>query len=332
MKVWLERGGWVSKYGRNQIRETSRYSVKRIAIIRHAAFGDMVLVRPFLVEVRKFFPYAEITLSVVSHYQYAIPHDLIDALHILDGRKRTILGWLKERKSLGRIDILFDLADTARSRYLSLVVEANLKMGFPYRGYLRWLIYDAAVFRSDYSFEAVNMLDILMLLGANPAVPLDFGWKVLFNSPKKKRVVYFAFASIENKNWGRENFFSLVDRMATAYPNHEHVLLEGLGAEEKLDIFASLEQKYQNVLLQSFLSLDILKDFLSHSSLLIANDTGVRNLAIAVGTPTVGVFYSTVPYRYWPRCRRHVAVFESNGIRPKVEDVFSAAMDLLEIA
>lgn len=174
MKLWFERGAWASSRGRKNLESMRPESVERIAVIRHAALGDMVLVRPFLVEARRFFPNAEIVLSLVSNYTYGAPTDLVDRVHVLHGSDQknvSISERIRKAKEMGAVDILFDLADTTRSRYLSLLSSAKIKIGFPYSPGLRNLMFDAAVPRSDYSFEALNMLDALMLLGANPAIP-----------------------------------------------------------------------------------------------------------------------------------------------------------------
>lgn len=332
MKYWFERGAWVSSRGKKVLSGLRREHIFSIAVIRHAALGDMVLVRPFLVELRKFFANAEITLSIVSNYEYGTPYDLIDRLHILHGsndRNVSMLQRIRRAKQLGSIDLLFDLADTTRSRYLTALTGARFKVGFPYRGYLRRLLYDAAVWRSDFSFEAINMLDMLMLIGANPTIPPDFGWSFGPKLIEGERMVYFPFASTANKCWDQSYFVSLIESMARLYPNHKHVILGGVGENEALDSFIGIEQSHQNVQLQSKMDLDALTGFLWKSSLVIANDTGVRNLAIATGTPTVGIFFSTVPYRYWPRYGRHEAVFKDSGDQPQVTAVIDAIQKIL---
>jgi ADP-heptose:LPS heptosyltransferase len=333
MKFWYERGAWASKRAKQLVAEIEPSGVQRVAVIRHAALGDMVLVRPFLVELRKFFPNAEIVLSVVSNYQYGVPYDLVDRVHVIHGSDQkdvSVRERLKAAKDLGAVDLLFDLADTTRSRYLCALTKAKLKIGFPYRGYLRWLLYDAAVPRSDFSFEAINMLDMLMLFGASPTIAPDFGWgKSHRAQEKKKRIVYFPFASVSSKCWDREHFLSLVDQMVRQYPSFEHVVLGGTGKEEVLEPFEDIARLHEPVSLELAMGLDQLTTYIADSALVISNDTGVRNLAIAVDTPTVGVFFSTVPYRYWPRYGRHEAVFESSGIQPQVKDMLRAAIKIL---
>ena len=337
MKLWFERGAWVSKRGKKLISKLSPKSVRRIVVIRHAALGDMVLTRPFLVEVRKFFPNAKIVLSIVSNYSYGVPSDLVDSVHVLHGTDQPGAGLgarLARARALGSADILFDLADTTRSRYLTWLSDAKVKIGFPYRWYLRNLLFDAAVFRSDFVFEAEVMLDALKMVGANPQYPLQYNWpKQLQNSSERlpaKRIVYFPFASVQSKCWPKEHFAELIGTLAAEIPDYFHVILAGIGKDEDPAYFSNMANSYQNVKLQPASNLELTIRFLAYSHLVVSNDTGVRNLAISVDTPTLGVFFSTVPHRYWPRGNcRHEAVFLSEGGLPTVDRVAAEARALL---
>lgn len=339
MKFWFERGGWATKRAKKSIALLSPHEVRRIVVVRHAALGDMILLRPFLHETRKFFPAAKITLSVVSNYNYGTPCDLVDEIHIMQGddmRDTPLRNRIARIKELGEPDILFDFADTARSRYLSFLVHAKLKIGFPYSSLLRNLIYDAAVFRSDFVFEAENMLHALELLGANPSKPLNYAWnETSFQNNSKfeacPRIVYFPFASHGNKSWPKKNFYDLVEKAAQIYPGFQHVLLEGAELTEKLDIYDDLMKNNGNVILKPKATLDEVIGYLKGTALIVSNDTGIRNLGIALGRPTLGVFFKTVPYRYWPREAGHQIVFNSDGSLPTVEQVFAELANLIEV-
>jgi ADP-heptose:LPS heptosyltransferase len=113
-------------------------------------------------------------------------------------------------------------------------------------------------------------------------------------------------------------------------PDYRHVILAGIREDENPACFSRLASNYQNVNLQPAMNLDSTIQFLAHSHLVISNDTGVRNLAISVDTPTLGIFFSTVPHRYWPRGNgRHEAVFLSEGEVPSVERVTAGARRIL---
>ncbi len=54
--LWFEKGAYASKKARlYQANEFEPNKVKNIAVIRHAALGDQVITRAFLIEARKFF-------------------------------------------------------------------------------------------------------------------------------------------------------------------------------------------------------------------------------------------------------------------------------------
>jgi len=336
MKTWFERGAWASSKGKTALRDIQPENVKRIAVIRHAALGDMVLVRPFLVEVRKFFPNAEIVLSLVSNYIYGAPIDLVDSVHIVQGSQEKNVS-LRERivriKELGQVDILFDLADTTRSRYICLISKAKIKIGFPYKSLLRNLLFDLSVPRSDFTFEGEAMLHPLMLLGANPKLPLDYAWPtdVMCNSNQKsnRSIIYFPFASVNSKCWPIQNFCNLIHKVASLHPNFQHIILAGVGKHEQTNNFEYLTKVHKNVSLQPVLSLEDTTKFLARASVVVSNDTGIRNLAISLDTPTLGVFFSTVPFRYWPRGLCHQVVFNAEGDIPSVENVQSTLSDML---
>jgi ADP-heptose:LPS heptosyltransferase len=301
-------------------------------VIRHAALGDMVLTRPFLVEARRFFPNAELVLSIVSNYSYGLPTDLVDSVHVLHGSDQPTVS-LKDRiaraRELKSIDILFDLADTTRSRYLCLLTDAKIKVGFPYSRGLRNLIFHAAVPRSDFSFEAINMLDALMLFGASPEIPLQFNWGSLPISnaipPKSPYIIYFPFASVNSKCWNTENYLRSISLLAQIHPSHEHIILGGVGKNEALQPFEAALAEFKNIRFQRPLELDETLRLLSHARLVISNDTGIRNLAISLDVSSIGIFFATVPFRYWPRYGKHRALFNPDGSPPSVEDLVEAA-------
>ncbi len=94
--IWCERGAYVSKRIRKKMTNFNPLSIKKIAVIRHAALGDMIITRVFLRELKKFFPNAEVTFSMVDKYLYGKPEDLYDKEHIYYRKK----GLLKKIESI----------------------------------------------------------------------------------------------------------------------------------------------------------------------------------------------------------------------------------------
>jgi len=329
MRLWFEKGAWASKNASKKAVLLAPEEVKSIAVIRHAAIGDMVIVRPFIIELKKFFPNAKITLSIVDHYSYGAPVDLVDRVHTIykkkDGVKTGFFDRLKQIKELGEHDLLFNQADTSMSDWVTLLNKAKLKIGFPYHRIKNYLYFDVSILRSDLAPEMEVLLQMLYVFGARDTRPLDFAYPKYKVKRKDSYIVYFTSASDEGKCW--PHFRGLVKKMAEAYPEHQHLMLEGIRADEKIEL--NELEGMKNIAVAPALPFDDAMRFLAESSLVISNDTGVRNMAIAIGANTLGIFFSTIPYRYWPRDGKHEVVFNADRSIPDVKKVFTYTQEHL---
>jgi ADP-heptose:LPS heptosyltransferase len=333
MKVWFSKGVHTSKNAKRLIRSLEPDAVKSVAVIRHAALGDMVLTRCFLVELRKHLPNAKITLSLLSNYTRGAPDDLVDRLHVVPGRdQRHVAFWeqFKRAKELGDQDLIFDLAATSRSFVLCGLTRAKLKLGFPYRRLHQYLIYDVATPRSDLDFEALDMLKMLHALGLRTAYPPQFAMPGEPLERDRPYMVYFPSASRKGKCWPAQHFSHLIGIMAEAYPHHDHLVLRGIEDWESIQVILTPLQGQDNVQAITANEVEETVALIKGAKLLVSNDTGIRHIGIVCDTPTVGLFFSTEVFRYWPRFGNHDVVFNSDGSVPGVESVFAAAKQVLQ--
>ncbi len=325
--LWFERGAYASKKARNYINnEFSPEKIKKIAVIRHAALGDQVITRPFLIEARKFFPNAEITYVSVSNYMYGVPTDLVDHVHVMPGKEKSKETTLKDKisniKQLGEQDFIFDLASTNRSHWMTALTKAKVKMGFPRKSHLYGLVFDMAIFRSDIQAEVECMLDMLKALGHNPSHPLDFGYPNHHQLKETENpfILYFNGASQLRKILAPEQMHEVLEKAIKDNPDYTHIYLEGKNDFEKGDFCQDL-LSYDNFKIQPCLPLDELVKLTAKATLMVAPDTGVRNVAISTHTPTVSAFFTTVPFRYTPLYEKHYIVMNSNGDIPTTKQI-----------
>ena len=331
MKLWFNKGVWTRKNIDQKIKDISFSDIKKIAILRHAALGDMVLTRSFIVEARKAFPNAEITLSIVSNYTRGTPEDLVDRVHVVYGSDKKDVS-IKERykrfKELGEQDIIFDLASSSRSTMTCLLNRATLKIGFPYRKIQARLLFDIATARSDLNFEGCDMMSMLNALGIKTAYPHQYEMPGEALKRNRPYIIYFIGASTPNKVWPAERFTELIDHMSKDYPAHDHLVLEGIQAWETADKILAPLQKTDNIDVINADTIDETVGVLKGADLVVSNDTGIRHLAIVSETPTVGIFFHD-PYRYWPRFEIHdVAMPDENG-PASAEEVRSCCRNIL---
>lgn len=331
MKLWFNKGAWASKKAREVMPGLSRDTIKNIAVIRHAALGDMVLTRAFLIEARKAFPNATITLSIVSNYTRGTPADLVDHVHIIHGsdqRGTPIKQRIKRIKELGYQDIIFDLASSNRSVMTCLFNKATLKIGFPYRKIQARLFYDVATCRSDMNFEVSDMLSMLNIFGIKTSYPHVYNMPGEALTRDRPYVVYFAGASTLDKCWPAGHFTQLIKDMAGIFPNHDHLVLEGIQEWEKSDAILRPLDKFNNAGAIQADTIEETTSLLKGADMVVSNDTGIRHVAIASDTPTIGIFHRD-PFRYWPRYSIHDIVIPEPEWPPAVDTVKAACMNML---
>lgn len=334
MKFWFTRGAWASKKARKTIRSLTRDQIKKIAVIREAALGDMVLTRAFLIEARKAFPNAEITLSIISSYTRGCPEDLVDKVHIVHGHgdKTSFIEKIRRIRELGTQDIIFDLATSNRSLKTCILNKAKLKIGFPYRSIQARLFYDVATCRSDLNFEVNDMLSQLHIFGVKTAYPHKYNMPGISLKRPRPYIIYFTGASVQVKCWPAQHFSELIAQMSEKYPEHDHLVLEGILEWEKKYVESVLEplNKINNTFSIQANTIEETTALIKGASLVIANDTGIRHVAIVSETPTVGIFFGD-PYRYWPRYDIHeVALPEIDG-PPEVAEVYAMCIKVMSI-
>lgn len=337
MKLWFGNGAWASRKGIRKAESLKSENIRKVAVIRHAALGDMILTRPFLREVRRHFPNAQITLSIVSNYTRGVPEDLVDSVHIVFGKDRrdvSIKEQIKKAKELGEQDIIFDLAATHRSFWTCLLHSSAFRIGFPYHHLQRNMFYDATIFRSDMNFETDCMLDMLHLLGLSTTYRPPFDLPGETRKADKPYVVYFTSASTLVKAWPQERFAELINISAGNYSDYGHFVLKGREEWESIDEIMQVNNNLKNVDGLEIDSLDETIALIKGARLVISNDTGIRNLAIAAGVPSIGLFFSSeqftcLPFRYWPRYGPHEIVLNADATPPSVDDVVLSMKKLL---
>lgn len=330
MKLWHDKKTWVSRNAHKKLARLGRAEVKTVAVIKHAGYGDLLCTRPFLVTLRQNFPHTKITFSAIGHYRAGIPEDLVDRVHVVPARNER-KGWrstLRDYATLGHHSLLFDLTASTPSFLISALNSADFKIGFQHRS-VHKLIYDAAIMRAEYRFEAETFLEQLHMLGISFDWPPPYALPVQPLHRVRPYCVYFPTASNLEKSWPAEKFISLIQQAATQYSHFDHIILSGL-AQWEVDtartIVTSLAN-HPNVLLDSDR-----KDYdrlIKGATVLVSNDTGIRHLGIAVGTPTVGIFMNTIPFGYWPHFGRHEVVYHQDGGIPAVATVERAMARIL---
>lgn len=328
MKLWIDKGVWTGHHAELKAAAILKEEVKKVGVIKHAALGDLILTRPFFITLKEYFPKCHLTLSVISNYQKGIPYDLIDAVHVVNKDESSWYGFYKNYLDFGSQDILFDITATTPSFWLTYLNKAQLKVGYKHKGIER-IIYDVAVPRSCYKLEAETFLDQLLVLGLSYQWPLKFNLEGQPAPQLKPYIAFFTTASTPQKCWPWQYFKELIKILCMEFETYDHIILSGLADWEITRSRTIYDDLQPRANLKWIKGGEGTYNYIQHADLIVSADTGIRNLAIAADTATVGIFFNTQPFRYLPRFGQHRAVYTSTGEVPEVEQVRSAVFDVL---
>jgi len=172
------------------------------------------------------------------------------------------------------------------------------------------------------------MLNMLHMFGVKTAYPHEYNMPGTPAKRERPYVIYFAGASTQKKCWPNERFTRLIELMAGDYPNHDHLLLEGIQDWEKAEPILGPLGSTDNTGAVQADTIEDTTNLIMGADMVVANDTGIRHVAIVSGTPTVGLFFGD-PYRYWPRYDIHdVALPEIDG-PPEVDEVHATCLKVM---
>lgn len=331
MRLGGLKEAWVRKGVNERLAPLQPADIRSIAIIKHGALGDLVHTRPLILALRNHFPNAAITFSGASHYTNGIPRDLVDRVHLACGKeKRYSRGEIyRSLKALGPHDIIFDITQSARSHWLTLLNPAKLKIGFTHKGIERF-VYDVAIHRAEFRFEAETFLEQLHVLDLPFDWPPQYGYQPLPAPLPGDYIVYFPTASVDYKIWPAEHFAQLISRSVRTFPRFRHIVLSGLAAWERESCARIVAALPAECPVETFTGGEQTEALIANAHCVVANDTGIRNLAIARGVPTLGIFMPYLLFGYLPLFGHHAAVGSRDGSPPAVDECFAKLVTLLE--
>jgi len=339
--------------------------IHRILLSRLRFMGDVILTTPLIRQLKKTFPDAR--LSYLTQEAFApllLHHPQLDEVIPFSTRGRLIeqarfYRQLRQR----RFDLAIDLFGNPRTALMTWATGAAIRVGGDFRG--RGKLYNVRV-------------------PAPPVEPhaLDFHWRSLaalgiekgddrteiFVTPAEKKwarecltgfkidlsrpvVGLHPGATWPNKRWPEKYFAELALQL---FKKDLQVLItQGPGEEsiaQEVIWRTSAQQRNATIVLLPVLSLRQLASVQQQMRVFVSNDCGVMHLAVAVGTPTIGLFGPSQPHIWFPydQTAGHLALWQPIECRPchrnfcplghldcqnklEPERVFAAVMERLSV-
>jgi len=287
--------------------------IEHILVFALKRVGEILVTTPLIRGLAKSYPNANIEVVIDNYYKdVLLKNPYIDALHLLRPHEKPLQIFEKAREFNARsYSITIDVLANPRSAFLTLAAHAPVRIGLNKR--VRKYSYNRYFnsFPRATRYVADRRLNALRLLGKEPdGLKLDFfvaasgrrrGRKLLSQNgidPDRPFITASPVSQKHYKLWPYDSFAIVLENIQFEY-GLPIVLLCGPGEYHHLDKMDKAMRNAVDAKIEC-LSFDILGAILAHSSLLIANDSGIRHLAMATDTPTIGIFGSGNKYRWTP--------------------------------
>jgi ADP-heptose:LPS heptosyltransferase len=317
-------------------------SVKKILVIRQdSRIGNLVLVTPLLISLRKNFPQAQISLltSEVSSELFT-GSKLADELLVLEKKRYIrnpfafISNIFKLRKE--KFDLALDCSDEHHLSFGSgmWIYLSGAKYRIGHKRDKSDLFLNIEVPPVNYIRHSVDMnLDLLRFL--IPEVPKELP----FLEVKKEEEEYIEnylgkmgigpedflvgvnLGGTGKKRWGFENFSELGNRL-----KKDKLKVIYIWGPEERNWIRNLNN---TEVLPEILTLPKLSAFLKRCNLFISSDSGIMHLATAVRTPTLAIFIHSDPRKFGPKGDKDGFIFSMDG-KVGLEEVWREAQRMIE--
>lgn len=275
--------------------------LNRILLTRLKFIGDVVLTTPLIRTLRDTYPSAEISyLGERQAVSLLERNPMLDEIIPIDLKDPTFSAQLGLYKKLyaRKFDCVIDLFSNPRSALLSFATRAPMRIGWDRRGRGRLYthrIADDGVPKTaiEFHYQALRALGVtprsnrteIFLSGEECAQARDSlraqGW-----NGSQKLIALQCGGTWPAKLWEKERFAELA-RMCQRELNAAIILT---GGPNDRDVVGFVNDAVPGAICALGLPLRQLAALLSCASVMVSNDCGAMHIAVAVGTPTLGIF------------------------------------------
>lgn len=320
----------------------------RVLISRMSAIGDTILTTPVACRLRDAFPSAHLAWVVEEKSSRFIEgHPAIDETIVLPR------GWfvsparileLRRRLRPMRFDAAIDCQSITKSALACWLSGAPLRIGCKgkYGSELSPLLNNRLIkprrpHLTDRSLELLTRLGLNAAAEPYEAVRWDLPTcpgaeqSVAEWMPNEAYAVINPGATWDSKLWEMDRFGEVAERIGRQRGLRSIVVWGGERESRWADQIVAASNGWASKAPPT--SLQELASVLRQSRLLLSSDTGPMHLAVAVGTPTVGLFGSTHPDACGPYGAPHEAVLKQfqPGGRKARRYADNAAMRLITV-
>lgn len=322
-------------------------TVRKILLTRMKFIGDVVLTTPIIRTLRETYPDAYIAyLGDAKAVSLLEQNPYLNEIIAFDFSRKSLFYSLKMFLTLyaKKFDVVIDLFSNPRSAVLSFSTMAKVRVGGDARGRRR--LYTHRVRDNgkektaiEYHYQSLEMIGITPLHYATQIFLTDEEKKEagrllqsLGVDPSRKIVALHPGGTWPAKLWQKEKFAELARALAE---KNIAVILTGGSADIPIVDDVRLQS---GALFLGSVPLRMLAAVYALCGAVVSNDCGAMHIAVAVGTPTVGIFGPGQDRIWFPYPAPHIALRKHVPCNPchlnvcdRKEDGYMECMRLLTV-
>lgn len=310
----------------------SGHAVQRITLLSFRTFGDYVLKAPFLFELGRRYPNAEIRM--ITNRKGGQVYPLVDArlkMVVVDhGDSKMRL--LHTLFAMPRADLVFALDDSRTTLVLSLVVRGKRKTGwvqgisrlyaeggfFAWKSVRPWLssivkmVYRPARVRlPEDKYDGDVELELLDLPGSGEPLARYRGEYAFPPATRSEKPYIYcaAEAGWQARQLSDTQWTGIIDGLLRAFPKHTIVVHGGAAAVQEFALDPRVVSYAQGSVQQLF-------EKVSAADLVIAPDSFALHLASFYNVPAIGYFGPAHPHRFRPTGPGSTSLFHQPECSP----------------
>jgi heptosyltransferase I len=292
-----------------------------VCILRLSAIGDITHALPVLRTLQHHWPETKITW-IIGKNEHALVSEIAGVEFITFDKSLGLGAYGEIRKQLaGRhFDILLHMQVSLRASITSLLVNADIKLGFDRERAkdMQWLFTNEKITPASSRQHVVDsFLEFPKRLGLEPVLNWELPVATSAIESVKHQISGSEFLVINPcavaksrnwRNWTAEGYAEVAD-YAAAQHGMTVLLTGGPSSDERNmadTITAMCSHKPLNLVGKT--TIPQLVALLHMSKVVVAPDTGPAHIASALGTPVIGLYAATNPQRAGPYRYREFVV------------------------
>ena len=302
----------------------------RILISRMSAIGDTILTTPVACRLRERYPKAFISWVVEEKSsQFVVGHPALDEVLVFDrGWYVSAKGILSARRKLKKlnVDIAVDCQSTTKSAMACWLSGAKTRIGLKGRygselspWFNNRFVEPRQPHIVDRSLELLGVIGIDHFVGDK--IDTNLAWRLpidhqadetmnawLDSNQLEQYAIVNPGATWESKRWEMSRFGEIVSRLGQQRGLRTVIVWGGKKERQMAEEIRTAGSGWG--ILAPNTSLHELASLISGARIMVSGDTGPMHLAVAVGTPTVGLHGATHPLDCGPYGTPHAGVLK----------------------